>query len=125
MEWVLNVNDREINVESVEKLKELLLNEQEKAKKQPVIAFVSCPDDSALSLGLGRDRSPLTYLPSDDSPSRHAVDDTKGDEEVIDFLLGGEYSEFPLMNTIKTKDAIEACIEFMNTGKISNKLSAL
>ena len=121
MRMTLDIGQSRTQIDDVEQLREALLAAHEKAAHQSIIALLNAPDGSCLAVGLGSHRSVLNHLAPGGWPSRHAVDNTAG-EGFVEYTLAGQLSEIQLRGTIPVEDAMDACLEFMRTGKITEAL---
>jgi len=74
----------------------------------------------SLAIGLGRDRSVLNYVPGSKNPPYFTSTGEFEMDEPISFRFGGEWSEFPLRNSIPTPIARQAMRHFCSTGKLSS-----
>jgi hypothetical protein len=74
----------------------------------------------SLAIGLGRDRSVLNYVSGNKDPPYLTSTGELDMDEPIAFRFGGEWSEFPMRNSIPTSSARQAMTHFCATGKLSS-----
>jgi hypothetical protein len=76
----------------------------------------------SLAIGLGRDRSVLNYINgSKDPPYLTSTGGIEVDEPIA-FRFGGEWSEFPMKNSIPTSVARQVMGQFCATGNLSSAI---
>jgi hypothetical protein len=105
-------------VRSVQELDERLdeLDRQARAD-QPLVAGIERPDGAALSIGLGRDRSVLSFMASPDPPYFTSHDQEGESDGTVVFYYYGHWSEFPADAAVPMGDAREAARRFLSTGE--------
>ena len=121
MKWTLDVVKTHIEIANTVQLRKELIIAHRCAIHEPIIAMINAPDGSCLAVGLGLHRSVLNYIAPGGWPSRHAVDNKAGDG-LVEYMLAGHVSQVQLRCTVNIDDAIDACIEFMETEKTTEKL---
>ena len=121
MKGTLDIEKKQQEIADVEQLREALLAAHHQAVSEPIIALLNAPNDSRLAVGLGSNRSVLNYIAPGGWPSRHAIDAT-ADEGLARYKLAGQETEVQLQGTVPVQDAINACLNFMQTGKTSEAL---
>jgi hypothetical protein len=85
---------------------------------RPLLASVVRADGDRLSIGLGRPRSFLTYIPADGNPPYFSVvGDAPADEEV-NFDCNGESSFYSARNTVPFKVALEVACCFAKSSDL-------
>lgn len=105
-------------VDSVAELDELLDTLAEQAHDTPFMAELISPTGDSLALGLGLERSALSWVSANQDPPYFA---SKGDskaEGTIVFHYRGDWSEFPCWSTVPTSAARQAMREFFTTNEL-------
>ncbi len=121
MSWTLDNEENRFEIPNAEKLRQYLHEFHQHAQQKPVIVTLNAPDKSCLAIGLGRDLSVLNYIAPGGWPALHVVGDEANDG-VIDYMCFGQFSQIPARNTIPIDRAIEAAVEFFNSGKLAEAL---
>ena len=79
---------------------------------RPLLAEVIRSDGDLLSIGLGRSRSFVTYIPKDGNPPYFsAVDESAGDGEIC-FDCNGEPSFYAIRNSVPFPLALDVACQF-------------
>jgi hypothetical protein len=107
-------------VSSVQELDAMLERLTDEAERDmPFMVALAREDGSGLSIGVGRPVSVLSYISASLDPPyfNSRGDDTR--EEPVEFLSGGEMTEFPPSSAIPTEAAREAMRYFFETGELS------
>jgi hypothetical protein len=102
-------------------LKHRLVQIHERAKAKPLFAIISAPDTSTLAIGLGRDLSVLSYSAPGGWPAKH-VQGNVNNGGLIDYMYLNNFSEMPSEYAVPVTDAIDAVVEFIVSGSLSDKL---
>jgi hypothetical protein len=79
---------------------------------RPLLAEVVRADGDRLSIGLGRSRSFLTYVPEDGNPPYFSVVGDAPEEEEVNFDCNGESSFYSARNTVLFEVALEVACRF-------------
>jgi hypothetical protein len=123
VERTLSWDDGEVAVRSVSELDALLDRLTAEAESGvPFMVTVARPDGATLSIGLGRAESVASYVSGSLDPPYFG---SRGDgerEEHIEFVFGGELTEFPPGSAVPTEAAREALRVFFETGELSPKI---
>lgn len=114
----------ETTVHTIEDLDHVLDRLHQYCTAAPVLATVELPSSGdSLSIGLGRAESVLNFVSgSGDPPYWSSVGEHEKDE-AVSFIFMGELSEIPLRHLIPMAVARQAVREFVQTGKLSNKVT--
>ena len=73
----------------------------------------------SLSIGLGLDVSVLNHVRADKNPPYSISVGRSNRDEPIAFLFGGEWSEYPIRNTVPISAARAAMRKFCETGELT------
>lgn len=98
--------------EMIERLDEIAAD----AGDAPPLVELYQRDGSSLAIGVGRDRSVVTYIRSVEEPDWLSASDDEQDEPMV-FYLHGHFSEFPPDAAVPVADAVEAMRRFYATGQ--------
>lgn len=79
---------------------------------RPLLAEVVRADGDQLSVGLGRLRSFLTYIPENGAPPYFSVVDESVDDDEVCFDCNGEPSYYSARNTVPFEVALEVACQF-------------
>ena len=124
MERLLTWEDQEVVVHSVEELDERLDElAAEAASRLPFMVSVVREDGSSLSIGVGRPESVASYMPGSYDPPYYLSRGDGGRDTPVEFVFGGEMSEFPPWSAIPADAARDAARVFFETGELSPKIS--
>jgi hypothetical protein len=83
---------------------------------RPLLAEVVRADGDRLSIGLGRPRSFLTYVPEDGDPPYFSVVGDAPEGEEVNFDCNGESSFYSARNTVPFEVALEVVCRFAQSG---------
>jgi hypothetical protein len=110
--------DASVPVYSVRELDERLDELERQAREaQPLVAGIERPDGTALSIGLGRDRSVLNYMSSLDPPYFTSHDPESDEDGTVVFYYYGHWSEYSADAAVPMDEAREAARRFLETGE--------
>ena len=91
----------------------------EKARDEPFLATVVLGNGDGLAIGLGDDETVLAFVAgTGDPPYYVSRGPRETDEPPLDFLYGGEWSEFPRRNAIPVALAREGMRTFVLEGRL-------
>lgn len=121
LKWTLFIESEQRDLEDEGQLRHQLVEWQSRAINHPIIALLSAPDGTSMTIGLGHQRSALASYDLGGWPSRHVVDDT-AEDGLVHYMFTEQFTEIPLRYTIRIEEAIQACVTFMATGKIDDSL---
>src|SRR4051812_17121743 len=85
----------------------------------PSMAAAPGPDESPLSIGLGRDESVAPHVPGSLDPPYLSMRGDPDRTEPIEFVSGGEMTEFAPPSAVPLEAARRALIAFFRTGELS------
>lgn len=119
MKWILEFGQELTDIYNAEQMREELFSIHNQVLHDPVIVFINAPDGSRLAVGLGLERSVLNYIAKDGWPSCHAIDTNVGNG-FLTYKLAGQDTEVPINGTVPMQDAINACMVFVRTGKLTD-----
>jgi hypothetical protein len=123
MTWTIQTRaDGTEPVADAEQLRTRLSELQEQAKKAPFFVILNAPDGSNMAIGLGRDLSVLSYSTAGGWPAQHVVGDSHR-EGLLTYTYLGDFSEMPARYAIPVQEAIEATVEFFNSGRRTGRLT--
>lgn len=92
----------------------------EAVRGQPILVSVERSDNAdSLSIGLGRDVSVLNYVSATGDPPYFSTCGGPLEDRTVHFMFMGDWSEFPLKNTIPLEAARRAMRHFWQTGALS------
>ena len=115
LSWAENAS---VSVHSLQELDQRLDELHRQAREeQGLIAGIERPDGTALSIGLGRDRSVLNYMSSLDPPYFTSYDPESDQEGTVVFYYYGQWSEFSADAAVPMDDAREAVRRFYENGE--------
>jgi len=106
--------DGRTEVESPEELRRWLRRIAAECPR-PLLAEVVRTDGDRLSVGLGRPRSFLTYIPADGDPPYFSVVGDASEGEEICFDCNGEPSFYSARNTVPFEEAMEVACRFIGS----------
>ncbi|AUX38437.1 MULTISPECIES: Imm1 family immunity protein [Sorangium] len=93
------------------------------SQTDPTLVTVELSESGdSIAIGLGRERSVLNYIKGDKNPPYFT---SKGDldlDDGITFRFGGNWSEFPMRNSISTPIAREAIRFFCSRGGLTKAI---
>ena len=119
MEPILTWDGNEVAIGSAAELDALLDRLTAEAESTtPFMVTVARPDGATLSIGLGRADSVASYVSGSLDPPYFT---SRGDGErsdPVEFLSGGEMTEFPPASAVPTAAAREALRVFLRTGEL-------
>jgi len=122
MSWMLQIEEGQMeDVHDEVQLRRRLGELQEHARRKPMFVVLHAPNGSSLAIGLGREVSVLSYAVPGGWPARHAVGDETNDA-LITFDYFGHFSEMPARYAVPVETALEATVEFFNSGKPTDRL---
>jgi hypothetical protein len=85
----------------------------------PFMVAVARPDGSTLSIGLGREESVATHVPGSLDPPYLSMRGDPDRTDPIEFVSGGEMTEFAPRSAVPLEAARRALIAFFRTGELS------
>lgn len=113
LQWLEN---RETQVSSYEEFdRELDRLNAEASASGPMIVTAIHPDGAVLSIGLGREASYLNFAASPDPPYYSSLGEEAADG-VVDFMYGGQPTEYPRNALVSLNAACKAAREFYGNG---------
>ena len=96
--WGTSPSDR-AEVGSIEEL-DSVIDQLERRAKRPLIVDVIVAESGSVSLGLGRERTVVSFVPeSQDPPYFHSIGTTEDGDDLI-FFYYDEWTEFPRRQAI-------------------------
>ena len=110
-----------MSLKSILELDRLLdsLHCQHSGNKGILVSVELSETGDSLAIGIGCDVAVLSYVPGDGKPPYFtSVGDERGDDVVV-FRFMGDWTEFPVKNTVSMGAAREAVRHFCKTGKLS------
>jgi len=120
LQSTLNWAGNEVALGSEEELDALLDQLTAAAEADlPFMVAVARPDGSTLSIGLGRDESVATHVPGSLDPPYLSMRGDPDRTEPIEFVSGGEMTEFAPQSAVPISAARRALVEFFRTGELS------
>jgi hypothetical protein len=110
----------EVAVHSPQELDALLDRLSAEAERDlPFMVTLARADDATLSIGLGRPESVASYVGAGGDPPYYISRGDLGRDEPIEFLSGGEMTEFAPESAVPAGAAREALRVFYETGELS------
>ena len=88
----------------------------DQAADAPPLVELYQPDGASLAIGVGAERSVVTYIRNPDEPDWLSRGDSDDGPPPV-FYLHGHYSDFPPDAAVPAEDAVEAMRRFYTTGQ--------
>jgi hypothetical protein len=116
--WTLvwGEDHRAVAVDGPARLDELLAEAAQDAQTSHTVAELVSPSGAELTIGLGQERSIVTFKASPDPPYFVSLGTGSIHERLV-FYYGGAWSEFGGEEAITLTDAMAALKEFYETGE--------
>lgn len=113
-------DDAERPINSINELEALLDDiHGEAIRRRPCLASIELsPTGASLSIGLGREVSILNYVSGTGNPPYFSSSGGLSADEAVHFYFMGDWSEYPLRNTIPVEVARRAVRYFYQTGQL-------
>jgi hypothetical protein len=100
------------------------LHAAEAGEVAPAMATLELASGDALTIGLGRDETVLSFTPaSGDPPYFASRGGGAADEPVLVFFVEGHWTEFSRRNAVSWAAGRQAMLDFMETGDLSNVIA--
>jgi hypothetical protein len=125
MRWRLEWGEQPeaLEVGSEPALLQLLDELDERASDQPMLVDLISPAGDSLSIGLGRDKSVLTWVQANQEPPYFVSLSSDPVDGSIVFDYRGEWSEFPARFALDTPIAKAALVDFFRTGSLPTSIA--
>jgi Immunity protein Imm1 len=115
-QWRLEWGENGVSVvDSLKALDQRLDELAAPAKAKPFMAELISPEGNSLALGLGREKSVMSWVSASQDPPYFASKGHVDAEGTIVFYYRGDWSEFPCWSAVPTSTARQAMREFFNT----------
>lgn len=115
--------DEKTRVESSDALVGLVERlHRDSVRAEPMLVEIVRPSGDSLTIGVGRERTVLTFVRGDGDPPYLASVGPEHSDEVVHFFYYGSWSEFPLRNLISWQRAIQAVRHFAQTGGLDENV---
>ncbi|WP_437815117.1 Imm1 family immunity protein [Sorangium sp. So ce1078] len=113
---------QELQAASIPDVERILdeLHENFVSEDPQLVTVESNETGDSLAIGLGRDRSVLNYVSSSKDPPYFTSTGELEVDEPIAFRFGGEWSEFPMRNSVPSSVARQAMMHLCITGRLSS-----
>lgn len=95
------------------------LHEQHRNSGPTLVTVERADNGDSLSIGLGAELSVLNYVRGDKNPPYYTSSGGDDTEDVISFMFGGEWSEYPRRAAVPISVARAAMMRFCETGELS------
>ena len=115
--------DQEREVSSLTQLDELLDSlHAEFSRSEPVLVTVELDSGDSLSIGLGQERSVLSFVGKSLEPPYYISVGEQDIDEPIAFRYGNQWSEFALRHSIPVAVARDVLRQFCRTSNLSTSI---
>lgn len=108
-------------VETVSGLDMVLDKLTVQARDAPFIVNVELANGDSLGIGLGTDETILSFTAGSlEAPYFASLGADEQVEPLIEFTVGGQWTEFPRRNVVPLEEGRQAMREFVTTGQLSD-----
>lgn len=118
--YTISWNAHEEHFDSAEGVDRKLdqLHEQFRIAEPTLVTVERADSGDSLSIGLGASLSVLNFVRGDKNPPYYRSAGGRDVDEVISFVFGGEWSEYPLRAAVSIEASRAAMRRFCKTGEL-------